>query len=1699
MPEKTKRPHWLKYLFRGLLVLLLLIAALYQQIFFGVTQLVAQQLAKSQAFSLQFKMHGSIFTNLTIEDLHLQPLPGNTSLPLERVDAKLIGLRYNLFSLIKKDLLNVIELVELKNVDLVVRPTSAPPPPSKPNPNGLRIPVILPKKIDIQDVNLIVRNPAGDLEVRKLALDFQQESEGNLSCETLQIPTVGTWNHLHAGLSYNQSKLALTDLALEPILDIHRLQIDVSGSEQGKYLLTIDGKALGSSLAATASYLQPAEQASIDLTLNLLGLDLGQVRKQWSIPISGSIPKINIQLSGEMDRPSSFSASISAVVNGFRYQHYSIDTAAASLVAHDGKGELVEISVNSGPNKVRVTGNFTLPDTWDELPNRSSANLGIAAMVTDPERYVPGLNATSLATGSVALMNGRAQAVFQESVRNISLPKIVPGFSISGVNSNVFAVLTLPLSEEIWPSLAAVLLTDCSNISYQDARIEQIRLAVGMMDGKTANTDAKMTSGQSRAEMFANLALPLPGGSLDPKQISGHLTFNLAAISDFITQNQVEGLLSAEGDLRFDHLQVDGTIRSNGSQLKYRGMTLQSLGLDAVFKGEKAEIRNFRIQFDPDNYVDLAASTQMTDPFPFQAKGGVVFKKVAVLNGFLKNLGAEADAGGAINVNFAGSGNVHNPSGKLQVSGTQLQYHGLMVQDLDIRAIAEKNKAEIQSCRVTLDPHNRVELQGTAELAEPYPYAVNGTIALTDLAVFDGLIKSLGQPSGLTGALNGSFSVTGDAQHPGAQLQLSGDQFAYRGLVIPTIQIKAVVADAKAELQTCRFVVNPNDFIDVTGNVGINSPFSYQAQGQVALRDLGAFNELLKKAGQPGDLHGSLNVDFSGKGDAQNPTGELRVSGDGIRYRGLPIQKLEVETKLDNWVASMKTGRIDLDTVNYIDMTGEVGIKDPYTYQAKGAIELPDLGVFKEMLSGVGAASEASGNLHVNLSCSGDARKVVPDGNLRVLGSLIKFRGLLVQSIDIEGNLLQKKLDLPSCKVVFDKNNFIEAKGNALLEDPYNYDADTTVQFQDLGFLNGLIRSFGQDIGLAGKLNASWKGNGPFKEQTGDLELHGNQIRTSTVQNIRFDASAHYQGFNAEVPRLQVFSPYADLDAVIRFSPQWFEIPELNIRRSGNTIRGNVKIPLDLQSGRKVPFDLNQPIDVNIQCDRIALDSLQTGKPQVTGTVGFRLQASQSLGNPLIQFTTTARDIRTTSVSSLSAASADFSIRIADKVLVADGKIQQPDIHPLGLTGRMPFDLGQIIQTGSIPEDTPLRFALTWPDNNLAFVRKIVPDIKVVEGQVGMDVSVNGTIKHPDLAGSIRATISRFQARTDTVPPIADFSTNITFQHDRVQIEQLRGLAGGGLFGVSGGINLADGTNPKFDLAVTGRQFLLTRSDGIIVRANCNLAIHGPLSSGEISGTVGITDSRFFKDIDILPLNLPGRPPPQPPAATTMPKIAVDTPPFKDWKFNIAIRTDDAFLIQSNLARGRVTINLQVGGTGAAPSVTGFVRVDRLTASLPFSRMEINDGMVNFVQGANILDPTLNIIGRSTVSDYDVRLRIFGNVSNPTVLLDSSPPLAQGDILVLLATGSTTSQFAQDPSLLAGRASFIVLQQLYRKFFPSSNHADQEKEPFIDRFSVNILPGQRAGEQNIVSSFKLTKNWQIIGDFGTSSYQLRLKYLIRFR
>src|SRR6266436_4213639 len=249
MSGKKKQTRGIRVVLIYLLGFFVILLAFYQPILFGLVRIVAGQVAKSQALDLDFEIHGSLFSDLFIEKLHLQPHPENKSLPLERLDAQRIGARYNLFNLLRKRYLDVVDILELKNIDIVVRPAPSPLPPPPQKPAGpLRFPIVLPKRIDVRNINLTVKNDAGNLQLKNFDLQFHQGETGYLGCDTLRIPGIAVWNQLRAGLSYTQRKLVLSDLALAPLLAVNRLYLDLSGSEQGTFRLGLDAKALESSV-----------------------------------------------------------------------------------------------------------------------------------------------------------------------------------------------------------------------------------------------------------------------------------------------------------------------------------------------------------------------------------------------------------------------------------------------------------------------------------------------------------------------------------------------------------------------------------------------------------------------------------------------------------------------------------------------------------------------------------------------------------------------------------------------------------------------------------------------------------------------------------------------------------------------------------------------------------------------------------------------------------------------------------------------------------------------------------------------------------------------------------------------------------------------------------------------------------------------------------------------------------------------------------------------------------------------------------------------------------------------------------------------------------------------------------------------------------------------------------------------------------
>jgi autotransporter translocation and assembly factor TamB len=1486
MSPERKRVRWLRYLLGGLTITVLLLLVFYQPILFGLTDFVVQQVARSQKFTIRFKIHGSIFSNLLIQDLHLEPLPANQTLPIEKLEVRRLVARYNLFNLLQQKPDEIVRLIELKDVNLVVRPTPpTPPEPAKPS-SAIHILPVLPQRIDINNVNVRVRRSDGDLVIQNFGINLVTGQPGTLTCGELALPPLGDWQRLRAGLLIKGGVIQLTTLALPPLLTIDQLSLDATRLAAGKLVIAVAGNTLNAPLRIDASLDSQTTQNRLTGAVQLEHLSLRPLQQMMNRRIEGSIPVIDISFDGDLNQPRSLAGHAVILGERFRYQDYQIDDLSLSVHLANGKGTIDRCLLNAGSNRVSLSGDFVLPPHMDAFVDEFTAHFGLAAALVEPARFIPNLQSSTFILGSGQVEAGQANAIFR--FRNGQLKQGM--VEVPQVEAIVGAVARLPLPNDLWSGCAALVEARVNGTKVETARIERVSVS-GILRGGTADTKVRVNSGDSHADLSAGWPLPKPGATPDLAALEAKLDFHIASIKDFVRESPVQGLLAGDGQINLSGGEPKGTIRFFGENLRYGDFTLQRVTMDASATDGTAKIDQLRADLDDSNYMDIG---------------------------------------------------------------------------------------------------------GSVKLAAGYPYQGTATLRLVDLSKLDGLLAKLNQAAGLRGTFELSATATGDAQQglPHAEIRASGHDITYRGLPLQSLNLKADSNPEKITVETFQAEFDPQNSINLNGNLDLNPALHYEAIGEVHLANLEVFDSFLKTMGPDPNLTGNL---------------EGRISGTG----------------------EIKNNRI--------------------------------------------------ANALINLT-----------------STQLKYRGLNVQSTNVNGSVKDNFLRLPTMEIIVDHNNSIHLTGRAQLAEPYEYESDATVDLRDLRFLDPILKSFGQDVGLGGRLNLTWNGKGELKKSVGNAQLHILDLQVKGTKGIKADIEASYEGLKAEVSRLQVFSSLVNVDTTMRFSPKLFEIPHLEVRKDQNLLTGSVSVPLDL-SQQKLPVAMDRPLLVDLVAEKVSLASFQTGERQMTGNAGLLLKASGTLRDPSIQIKTTLNDLRSPAVSSFAPANGEFNVQLANKVLTLDGHFQQPEIQPLQIQGKVPLDIAQVLDTGKLPSDTPIALSVRWPETNLQFARKLTPLIRVLEGRIAIDANVAGTLEKPQVSGALSANINRFHASTDVVPPIADFAVDINFRDNhRCSFDRCSGLAGGGPFSLSGTIDLAQGMNPQFDLTLTARKLLLTRSDNIIVRSNIDLTVHGPLSNLEVGGKVGLVDSRFFQDIDILPLNLPGRPAPQPPSVPPPSSVSVPTPPVRDWKFDIKVQTDGPFLVQSNLARGQITVDLQIGGTGLQPSVTGFVRVDQLTASLPFSHMDISNGYVDFSPGGNPLNPSFNINGVSMIRDYEVRMRVFGDVSNFQILFDSSPPLPQGDIATLLATGSTTTEFVQNPSLLAGRASFILAQQVLSKVFKIKPNAQQQS--FLERLQVDIIPGDRPGTQDISARFSLANNWQLIGEFGQEgNVSGRLRYLIRFR
>jgi hypothetical protein len=748
-------------------------------------------------------------------------------------------------------------------------------------------------------------------------------------------------------------------------------------------------------------------------------------------------------------------------------------------------------------------------------------------------------------------------------------------------------------------------------------------------------------------------------------------------------------------------------------------------------------------------------------------------------------------------------------------------------------------------------------------------------------------------------------------------------------------------------------------------------------------------------------------------------------------------------------------------------------------------------------------------------------------GGVELTGGDFKLGDFAIEKLATKIAIADGVAKIENLALNINEANGIEFGGNVGIEKPFAYDGALRVSLKDLSAFAPLLAVFDVKESLGGALTVELSGKGSIDpaQHEGDLKFALEKAHYGTVALSEVRLAGIYGPDFAKSSEFLVVSERTKLTGTIDYGEGKLRLRDLDLHQGDLAVlTGYVIVPFDPQNREQI-VPLEERIAANVNANELNLETLFTSFGQtspVKGKLTANLVSSGTLLNPTLHLKVSAHSLAAKAAPRFDDASVDLALHYSNRDLTLDVTGRQKSIQPLTIKGRIPVDLELALKEKRFDPEQPIDITASLAPTSLAIVPALVPAVRRVDGTAGFDLRVSGALGKPDIRLGLNVDVKNARLTADNIPAIGSFQAKLGLVNGVLSFNTFRGEIGGGTFKMSGTVAVPEinelsfgeetripkAFEPMFDLRFESSEVLLVRNDTITARADTDLRLNGPLAAATASGTVNVVHSRFFKEIDILPISLPGKPKLAPKSAPTEVSISFPNPPLRDWKFDIAIKTreNDPFQVRGNLANGAVALDLKFGGTGLQPWLEGSARIDRFIANLPFSRLSISRGFVVFKQDTPFM-PTLDIQAESRVRDYLVSAYIYGSAKDPQVQLSSEPPLSHADIVSLLATGTTTQELGKSADVLASRAAILAAQELYRKIFkprkapPSLAEEKSTSSDFTERFEFDLgAVNSQTGQQEFAGRFKINDRLYLVGEAGVKGdFTGRLKYLIRFR
>jgi len=347
-------------------------------------------------------------------------------------------------------------------------------------------------------------------------------------------------------------------------------------------------------------------------------------------------------------------------------------------------------------------------------------------------------------------------------------------------------------------------------------------------------------------------------------------------------------------------------------------------------------------------------------------------------------------------------------------------------------------------------------------------------------------------------------------------------------------------------------------------------------------------------------------------------------------------------------------------------------------------------------------------------------------------------------------------------------------------------------------------------------------------------------------------------------------------------------------------------------------------------------------------------------------------------------------------------------------------------------------------------------------GRLGLELTVSGSRAAPRAEGQLAVDGGRLELFAAGVP-YENVRARLVAHDTRVELRELHAEAGEGSADVTGTATIGLAEPSRLDLAAHLTEFFAVRREAYEAAVSGDVAVRGALGAPEVTGRLEVVRAL------VRPAALPASGPTTPRDPTIrvvgLPETEASEAAASGFEVARAVAVDVTVDIGRNAWIRRSDANIEISGqlrvTKAheeALRVVGEIRLLRGWFIFQSRRFTIDQGAITFT-GASPPKPTFDVTAVYRAHEYRIEVRITGSGEKPNLVLSSTPPLEEADILSVLLFGKPTQEL--------GRGQSVALQeqalQLAAGYVVSGLRTSVMDALGLDTLEVEMPEGTQAG------------------------------------